>query len=131
MSDLLTPAIVFGGGNAADLLSTEYAREHGAREGNPLGQEYGHRLLLKSGATLALTGADLVLQKVERRYVVVARPGFMPERRKTTLAKAATVSKWTMRGVAAAYYAQLAIRNTKVGTEAHERARDLSNGGAR
>lgn len=123
MTDFLGGA-VFLAGNAADLASTEYAREHGAAEANPYGQRYGHRLMLKSGATLALTGADLVLQKIERRYVVVDRPGYFPERRKTTTAKAATAAKWTLRGVALAYYAQLAWKNKRVGD-------DLRNGGVK
>lgn len=113
MTDLLTPAAVYGLGNAADLATTEIALSNGAREQNPWGQDNHGRVGLKLGATFALTGADLVLQKIERRVVVVDR-GYVLERRKAPIAKAATVAKWTLRGLAAAYYAHVAIRNAQV-----------------
>lgn len=115
--DYATPIAVYSAGNAADYWSTEISLEAGSREANPFGQERAHRLLLKSGSVLVLTGADLVLQKVERRYVVVDRPGFMPERRRTATAKAARVSKWVLRGAAAAYYASVALHNKRVADE--------------
>jgi len=120
MSDLLTPAAVYGFGNAADLVTTEVALSNGARELNPWGQDNRARVGLKLGATFALTGADLVLQKIERRYVIVDRGGFVFERRKPTVAKVAAVAKWTLRGLAAAYYAQLAIRNAQVADQMRE-----------
>lgn len=128
MSDLLdgvgAPVAWYGLLNSADWVTTEYALGAGAGERNEHGQTFERRLILKSGATLALTGADLVLQRIERRYVVVQRPGFMPERRKTTIAKVAGVGKWTLRGLALAHYARVAIQNKRVGD-------DLRNKGAK
>jgi hypothetical protein len=117
MSELIAPVAIYGLGNAADLWTTEDALSHGARELNPLGQDNSDRLALKLGSTFALLGADLALQKIERRYVVVNRGGFVLERRKPTVAKLATGAKWALRGLAAAYYAQLAIKNAKVARE--------------
>jgi len=122
--DIAVPVAVFAGGNLADAATTEYALCVGAGERNPYGQSLGGRLLLKTGGTLALVGADRVLQKIERRYVVVDRPGFMPERRRATVAKLASVGKWLLRGAAAAHYARLAIQNKRVGD-------DLRNKGAK
>lgn len=116
MSEAVDTAVavaVFAGGNAADLLTTESALDAGARERNPFGQTRDNRLALKLGSTLALTGADLVLQKIERRYVRVDDP-WRQERRRPLISKLATVGKWTLRGVAAAWYTKVAINNARV-----------------
>jgi hypothetical protein len=115
------PIVLVGGYygllNAGDLLSTEYAREYGAGERNPLGQTYNGRLGLKLGATAGLMALDFGLSRLERRRVTSRSPGGFPEVRKPFLAKAASVGKWGVRVVALGYYAQLTVKNVQVGTK--------------
>ena len=49
------PYAALAGGQAADILSTIYAKQHGAREGNPLLGNFGPKdIALKAGLTLPM-----------------------------------------------------------------------------
>lgn len=116
LADRVAPAAVILGGNAADLWTTERALAVGAGERNPHGQTFQGRLTLKALSVVALGGADLALQKVERRRVVVlGHQG--PERRKPFLAHVATAGKWALRAGAAAHFARTAWGNRRVELE--------------
>ena len=64
--DYITPAVLYGLANGADLASTEYALSKNPRvvEANPLMQGgTAQRALIKAGTTAALTAADTELQR--------------------------------------------------------------------
>lgn len=116
LADRVTPALVFGGGNLADGITTERALSVGARETNVFGQSFEGRLTLRALSLVVLSGTDLVLQKAERRRVVVlGRSG--PERRKPFTAKLATGVKWGVRVGAAAHFARVAWGNRRTELE--------------
>jgi hypothetical protein len=114
VSELITPVAIYGLGNAADLLSTEYAREFGAGEVNPLGQHYRGRLAVKGGLVVLQVGADIYLQHLEKRTRLEPTLYGTLERRKTPTAKAATVLKWVARGGVVVFYGYKTVHNARV-----------------
>lgn len=66
--DVVTPTLVYGGGNLADYLTTRAAIARGGMEGNPIVRKTG-LTGAKLASTTALIGVDVMLQKRARKLV--------------------------------------------------------------